>query len=344
MEGADALFFNVNWSPQGDQVAVVRDFGEVYVMRTGQAQPTAVFESECFRPPSLDLAWQQRGDILVIRQMCDPPVSGTPGSLDIFLATQSGQLSSLTNLPEDLQSDLYISPDGTEVAYVANQHIYILGTDDAAPRRLTQEPGVYGAAGSPLAWSPDGGQIAFYEGHYPFQRIHVIHSDGTTRRLLTPDPDFQIYRSQLAWSPDGSRIAFYRPTNPPHSNQEAIHLINLDSGAINPLTRPGFYDALSWSPDGRQLAFASGTQFEAQAMFIYDLTSEEFTPLTPQPFQNVLASAWSPAGDWIAFTATPIGDELGTQILYTVRPDASDLKALTAPDEYVYPFAWMPQP
>ena len=63
----------------------------------------------------------------------------------------------------------------------------------------------------------------------------------------------------------------------------------------------------------------------------------DFTSLTPQPFQNVLISQWSPNGDWIAFTATPIGDELGTQILYTVRPDGSGLATLTSPDEYVLP-------
>lgn len=337
-------FFNLDWSPGGSRLAVEHNYGDVYITQSGQTTLTAVFDSDCFRPPTLDLAWQEDGNILLIKQLCNPPVSGVAGSVDIFVARSTGQLSRLANLPDNLQSDLYISPDATQVAYIADQHIYILSTEGSPPRQVTQTPGLYGAAGSPLAWSPDGQQIAFYEGTYPFQRINLINVDGTNRTVLTPDPEFQIYRSHLAWSPDGSKIAFYQPSNPPDSNQEVINLIDLSSGAIETLTRPGFYNALSWSPDSQQLAFASGSQFEQQAMFVYDLASGDFTSLTPQPFQNVLISQWSPNGDWIAFTATPIGDELGTQILYTVRPDGSGLATLTSPDEYVYPFAWIPQP
>jgi WD40 repeat protein len=347
MAGEDSLFFAIDWAPAGDRVAVVRNFGQVYAMDLGamdleQTVSPPLFDSDCLRPPTLDLAWQQNGQTLVIQQLCDPPVTGAPGSQDIFLAQLGGPLNPLEALPDQLQSALYLSPTATAVAYVANQHIYILGTDAALPRQVTQSPGIYGAAGSPLVWSPDGSQLAFYEGNYPFQQINVINTDGSNRRVLTPDPDFQIYRSQLAWSPDGTAIAFYQPSDPPHSNQEAVSLINLDSGELEVLTRPGFYNALSWSPDGQQLALASGTQFEQQAMFVLNLVSRDFTVLTPQPFQNVLTSAWSPAGDWIAFSATPLGDELGRQMLYTVRPDASDLKALTSSEEYVYPFAWRP--
>lgn len=344
MEGPEAPFFAIDWAANGNRVAVVRNFGEVFVLQPDQNPARGIFDSECLRPPTLDLAWQATAETLVIKQLCDPPVSGVPGSLDMFLAQPNGQLTPLTNLPDDPSSDLYISPDATEVAYVADGHLYVLGVDDPQPRQVTQTPGVYGAAGSPLAWSPDGSQIAFFEGDYPFQRINVIDSDGSNRRLLTPEPDFQIYRSHLIWSPDGSQIVFYQPSNPPDSNQEIVKLIDLDSGDIEPLTRPGFYDALSWSPDSQQIAFASGSRFEQQAMFVYDLASGEFTVLTPEPFQNALTSAWSPNGDWIAFTATPIGDELGTQILYAVRPDGSGLKALTSPNEYVYPFAWIPEP
>ena len=344
MAGTDHLFFNLDWSADGNQVAVERNFGQVYITHIGQGTPTVVFESECLRPPTIDLAWQTNGETLLIEQVCDPPVSGVPGNLDIFLAQPTGPLQPLANLPETPQSGLYISPSATEVAYVADGHIYILSTDGTQPRQVTRTPGIYGAAGSPLAWSPDGNQIAFYEGNYPFQRINVINRDGSDRQVLTPDPNFQIYRSQLTWSPDSRNIAFYQPSNPPNSNREVIRLVEIDSGTLETLTRPGFYNALSWSPDSQKLAFASGSQLEQQAMFVYDRVTEDFTPLTTNLFQHVLASDWAPDGEWIAFTATPIGDEVGRQILYAVRSDASGFEALTTPEEYVYPFAWIPQP
>ena len=101
-------------------------------------------------------------------------------------------------------------------------------------------------------------------------------ADGGDRRLLTPDPDFQIYRSRLLWSPDGRYIAFYQPHNAPFSNQEVIALVNVNTGETQTLTRPGFYDALSWSPNSQQIALASGLPAGQQTLFQLDLVSKKF--------------------------------------------------------------------
>jgi Tol biopolymer transport system component len=146
----------------------------------------------------------------------------------------------------------------------------------------------------------------------------------------------------VLWSPDGRYIAYYRPHNPPLSNQELVALVNVNTGETQALTRPGFYDALSWAPNSQQIAIASGVQAEQQTLFRLDLVSQEFTPLTDQPLQNILGSQWAPDASWIAFTATPADDLLGTQILYRVQPDGTQLTPLTGADEYVYPFTWIP--
>ncbi|MGB3201003.1 MAG: hypothetical protein WBA99_08870 [Nodosilinea sp.] len=329
------------WSSNGRQLAVIQNYGEVYRLEPGANEPEQVFTSDCQRLPTLNLAWQSDGD-LVILQHCPGPVAGEQGQVKLFLSTATGALTPLEISPETLESDLYLAPDGSHVAYVTGQHIFVAPLDGSSPRRITQTPGTYGAAGSPLAWSPDSTRLAFYEGSYPFQRLNVVGADGGDRRVLTPEPDFQIYRSRVLWSPNGRYIAFYKPFNPPFSNQEVIALVNVNTAETQLLTRPGFYDALSWAPNSEQLVLASGVQTGQQTVFRLDLVNQEFTPLTSQPLQNVLESQWSPAGDWIAFTATPPGDPMGNQVLHRVRPDSSELTSLTSFDEYVYPFVWIP--
>ncbi|NJL49625.1 MAG: hypothetical protein HC929_22075 [Leptolyngbyaceae cyanobacterium SM2_5_2] len=338
------LFSHLVWSPDGQQLAVVQNSSEVYRLSPVNKDATRVFASQCQRPADLDLVWGSDRQTLLIQQRCTQPDADGQSRWEVFLVDATGQLTPLTGLPPQIESDLYTSPQGDRLAYAANQHIYVAGLNGQPPRQLTQEPGVYAAAGSPLAWSPDGTQLAFYEGRYPEQRINLIDIASGNRRLLTPEDGFQIYRSHLVWSPNGRYLAFYQPHNPPYSNQEVVALIEVATGERQILTRPGFYNALSWSPDSQQLAFAAGDQLEQQALFRLELESKEFTALTPQPFQTILDSYWAPQGDWIAFTAVTREDDLGNQMLHVVRPDATQLTVLTEPDEYAFPFAWVPLP
>jgi Tol biopolymer transport system component len=342
MTSESGLLNSLVWSPDGQQLAVVQNYGAVYRLSPTDNRATQVFSSQCERPANLELTWQDDRETLLIQQRCSFPDAQGHSQWDVFLADGAGQLTAVTLIPKSIESDLYVAPDGERIAYVANQHIYVAELNQTTPRQITLEPGVYTSAGSPLVWSPDGSQLAFYEGTYPFQRINLIHVDSGDRRLLTPEPDFQIYRSRLIWSPSGEYIAFYQPVNPPLSNQEVIMLLNVATGDRQIMTGPGFYSALSWSPDSQKLAFAAGTQVEQQALFTLEIASQEFTTLTPQPWQAILDSRWAPQGDWIAFTAIARGDDLGTQILQVVQPDAGQLTPLTQPHEYAYPFAWRP--
>jgi Tol biopolymer transport system component len=344
ISSSDRPFNALAWSGDGQQLAVVQNYSEVYRVNPDTGAAELVFSSDCQRPPNLEVVWQTDSQTLVIKEHCPAPTAGTPAQIDLYLSDGAGLLTTSMTLPDTLESDVFLSPDGGQVAYATGEHIFIAGLDGSRPQRVTQTPGIYGAAGSPLAWSPDGTRLAFYEGSYPFQRLNVVTADGGDRRVLTPDPDFQIYRSRVLWSPDGRYIAFYQPYNPPFSNQEVVALVNVNTGETQALTRPGFYDALSWAPNSEYLAMASGLQAGQQALFKLNLVNQEFTPLTSQPLQNILESQWAPEGDWVAFTATPEDDLFGTQVLHRVRPDGSQFAALTTTDEYVYPFIWVPMP
>jgi len=325
-----------------DRWAAVYDFAQVVTALADPptvAPPNALLDSSCPHPPTLDVGWVQAAAGLLITQQCPRQPFSQDLRQDAFLA-QADTVQPLAHLPRRLDSRIYPDPSGARVAYAANDHIFVADIAGGAPQKITPTPGTYSSADSPLVWSPDGQRIAFFRGTYPRQGVMVIPAAGGTPRLLTPDPTFQIYRSRLAWSPDGRYLALYVPHNPPYSNQEVVTLIEVATGRIIPLTRPGFYSALAWSPDSRQLALAIGNEFAPQSLLAVTLATREFRPLSAEPLQQILAAAWSPDGTWVAYSAAPLAEDTPNQRIYTVRADGSDPRAITAADEYVYPFAW----
>ena len=100
--------------------------------------------------------------------------------------------------------DARASPDGSRIAFVALDRLYVAELPDGTPRRLTSdEVGEF----QPV-WSPDGSQVAYVtwddiagEGY-----IRRVAADGGASASLTAPGYYQ----QLAWSPDGERIVAMR--------------------------------------------------------------------------------------------------------------------------------------
>ena len=89
--------------------------------------------------------------------------------------------------------------------------------------------------------------------------------------------------------------------------------------------------APTWSPDGRRLAFQkrtwSGDQGTAHDLYVMDADGTGIVQLTSGMDLNDTQPQWSPDGSLILFCRENF-TEGGTD-LYTIRPDASDLKNLT---------------
>ena len=65
------------------------------------------------------------------------------------------------------------------------------------------------------------------------------------------------------WSPDGKRIVFASGRD----GASSIHLLELETGAVEPLVVDSRYDSLpKWRPDGRAVTFARSLDGVSQIM------------------------------------------------------------------------------
>jgi TolB protein len=140
------------------------------------------------------------------------------------------------------------SPDGREIAFARCERYAsspprcaqdLIAVDPAGgrSRRLTRTPRL---SETVPVWSPDGSRIAFVavapidalelQG---LEGVYVMNRDGTDARRVVAQQYLDNDVSGLAWSADGKTIAF---ETAPTFDCRAISLVDVDSGAVRPLT------------------------------------------------------------------------------------------------------------
>src|ERR1044072_6950377 len=197
-----------------------------------------------------------------------------------FLATQAQTIT-----PEDILSirelsDVRLSPDGKQVAFVITEpaasntqsrasNIWTMPTDGSeSPRPLI--PGLVDT-GSPR-WSPCGKSLAFFSDR---GQIYLLAAGQSTAVQLTSVPggveDFE-------WSPDGRMMAFVARDQPTKDEQEK---------------KAAGYDAIEVD---RHLKYSR--------LWIATVSDRKAVQVTKQDFE-IYELAWSPKGDELALVVAP---------------------------------------
>jgi Tol biopolymer transport system component/DNA-binding winged helix-turn-helix (wHTH) protein len=148
------------------------------------------------------------------------------------------------------------------------------------------------------AWSPDGRRIVFSRWNENHCQIFIVPSEGGAEQRIDTG-NVVSRRDELDWSPDGKAVAF--------NGSDAIHLVNLQTSAIRPLTNPpptAEDRAPSFSADGKRVMFvrSRGSGFPEEIKTISAEGGEEIL-LTSVAAEVVGTPRWSADGKSVIFSS-----------------------------------------
>lgn len=244
-------------------------------------------------------------------------------------------------------SDPRISPDGSRVAFTANDSLNVAlsqiwmveTTPGARPRPFA----AVGPAPRLPRWSPDGRQLLFLAARADTAReqIQLIPASGDASWQLTGEPRGVTY---AAWSPDGRRIAYLTPGPgafsdpvdagaPPAPIQLRVRDLETNrTTTISPDTTSVW--TFTWAPNGRRLAVVGtprGTfgQWRRGYLALVDADGRNWTRIPGRANPNEPA-AFSPDGRLVAFYALP-GTTMSYGVLHVMNGDGSRVRRIEAP-------------
>jgi TolB protein len=166
--------------------------------------------------------------------------------MDLWMMPVDG--GEMTQMTTDPTPDMHPrwSPDGTEIAYVANasgnQEIWVMPVSGGPARQLTDSESMRNPNSHP-AWSPDGREIAFTSTRDFMSDLYVIPIEGGVARQLATNLDTNWH---VDWSPEGELLVVY--------SGRALWTIPAAGGDAELLTN-GSAGYPRWSRDGSQVYY-----------------------------------------------------------------------------------------
>ncbi len=289
--------------------------------KPGTATPTAVPGSSTPAPRDAYLMYHDDHNDIIVRDLA------------------SG--ATYTHVPVDITSEVIVqtrcSDDGTRIAYLdqvfadaAHRRIIIRGANAPA------DPVTVPAQTQWIAWSPDGTRLAVVLWDSKDKKATLGILDVNSGDLSTIMEGDQ-YIGNIAWSPAGDRIAFYLENTANTSSD--IYTIDATGQNLVQLTHGNdevtWLDP-SWSPDGSTI-LSAGVESNTIQLYNIDPNSGDSRPLTSTTDIYKRNPYYSPDGSIIAYTGSVVlqgvavsADALHQFAIFTINPDGSDDKALTA--------------
>lgn len=251
------------------------------------------------------------------------------GMLEVYRGDPAGlNLRRLTH-DEFADSDIALSPDGTQLAYVSSRPIgpdryqkqlMLMSADGGRAQRLIDAPVDIGA----LNWSTSGTTLAFTattEGHADCPGLFVV-------RLPNEPTDIgggRCHYGTPQWQPHADGILTICQMPDPNG-EIGVCLSDAMSGAQS-LVVGGGVDAVVWDPAGANIAFIQQLNDSKRSLCIAksDGTAQEIV-VSEYPVTFVGSDlVWSPDGAYIAYTAYDASEHMGVYVVSVGGGEAKQL-------------------
>ena len=352
------------WSPDGREIAVVKDGGEVEILSSegvqlrtidfGIPRDNAVDQAPAWSPDGRMLALQDRGEGVLYVVRADGKEEARPvvtGLADLTsevnpVWSPDGKRLAFTRETPDTKESWTSRPDGSDLRLVARDIYSVLAwsadgealisesIDDFRTYRYPVDGGERqllsdAEEGRALAQgriSPDGKRMVAV---LDSGRLVVSRLDGSDPKELTRP----VTDSSPVWSPDGAEIAFLRASGSSEGESDP-YLIRANGKGERQIGSPSavssleWWGPIEWSPDGTALLGQTGPEGSIEATVMRVDTGQVWR------MPGVAwTAAWSPDGSRIAlvvdrFPGRP-GAAEGRSTLYSVRRDGTDWRRLT---------------
>lgn len=181
----------------------------------------------------------------------------------------------------------------TRVAFVNDQsghkEVFVMDYDGENVKRLTADRSI---ALLPR-FTPDGKKIAYTSYKDGNPDLFLLDLEVGRARSLSAEQGLNIAGG---FSPDGKRLLMTLS----RGKSPNLYVKDMESGQLERLTSHFGADSTpTFSPDARQVAFVSDRSGNPQ-IYVLDLATKQTRRLTNLNWCD--APAWSPTGEWIAFS------------------------------------------
>ena len=203
-------------------------------------------------------------------------------------------------------SEMEISPDEKEIAFVVRGEIFVMKNKEKAPKahQITDNS----ARDFDIIWAPEGDTLVFASDRNGNYDLFMAVSDDPKEKRLSRTLKYKLIRltdskeneTSPRFSPDGEKISFIR-------GKGDLCIMDRDGKNVKCIIEGWSKPNYRWSPDSKWIAFSRDDNEFNQDVFIVQADGGEPINITLHPDDDT-APVWSKDGRKLGFVSQRMGD------------------------------------